>query len=70
MNQEEIQQFLIWLEENIKNARWEDCDESMHFYVGETYVGGWAGDARQFFIKQNDHVAKLLRMMDAANDQY
>lgn len=68
MTQNEIEEFLDWCEENIKGAHWEDCDESQHFYWGEHYIGGWAGDCRQFFIKQNDNTAKLLRMMDAAND--
>lgn len=68
MNQTEIKEFFDWAEEHIKDAHWEDCEESQHFYWGEVYLGGWAGDARQFFIKQSDELAKLLRMMDVFND--
>lgn len=67
MTQTEIIQFFEWAEENLSQFTVTECDESMHAYFNDTFIGGWAGDSRQYFIKHSDELAKLLRMFDAYN---
>lgn len=66
MNQRELSEFFGWCEENIKNFRVEDCDESRHFYIRDVRIGGWAGDSRQYFFEHSNIAAKAIRMMDAS----
>lgn len=65
MNQSELKEFFSWCEENIKTFNKEDCDESEHYYIKDTLIGGWAGDTRSFFYEHSNIFAKALRMMDA-----
>ena len=67
MNQQETQDLFVWAEENITSFKVEDCEESYHCYYNDTFVGGWAGDARSYFFKHNDDLARLIRMYDAFN---
>ncbi|MFZ3461425.1 hypothetical protein [Vibrio harveyi] len=69
MTQGEMQAFFDWASNNLLGFKIDDCEESEHYYLNEKFIGGWAGDARQYFIKHNDELAKALRMMDAANAQ-
>ena len=69
MNNQEAAQFFAWAEENLRGFEVEDCDESIHYYLNGVFVGGWAGDAREIFYKQNDELAKGLRMYSAYNAQ-
>lgn len=69
MTQTEMQEFFEWATENLRGFEVQDCDESDHYYLNDVFIGGYAGDRRQLFIKQNDELAKALRMMDAANAQ-
>lgn len=63
MNQNEIQDFLGWCTEHL-NVQVDDADESTHMHFGDHFVGGWAGDTRQFFLSDDDIVPKLIRMHD------
>lgn len=65
MNQDELKEFFTWCEDNIKNFNAEPCDESQHYYIKDTLIGGWAGDSCQFFFEHNNISVKALRMMDA-----
>ncbi|MGD8116954.1 hypothetical protein [Vibrio sp. TRT 29B02] len=67
MNESEARVFFEWAEEHLKGFTVEDCEESTHYYLNGVLVGGWAGDTRQTFYKQNDELAKGLRMFDAYN---
>ncbi len=65
MNQSEMKEFFLWCEENLKGFKQVDADESVHFYLNEECIGGWAGDRQEFFYEQSDKLAAALRMMDA-----
>jgi hypothetical protein len=61
MNQNEIQDFLGWCTEHL-NVKLSDADESSHMHFGDHFVGGWAGDTRQFFLSDADVVPKMIKM--------
>ncbi len=63
MNQGEIEDFLGWCTEHL-NVQVGDADESTHMHFGDCFVGGWAGDTRQFFLSDDDIVPKLIKMYD------
>ena len=65
MNQLEIKTLFEWAEMQLSTFESQDCEESIHCYFNDTYVGGWAGDTRAYFYKHNDDLAKLIRMFDA-----
>ena len=69
MSQSELQAFFEWCAEHMAGFEKHDCDESEHYYIGESRIGGWAGDRGQFFFDQNDVTARTLRMMDAFSSQ-
>ncbi len=48
MNQTEMEEFWRWCFEHTTIEQ-RGCDESDHFYLNGHYVGGWAGDCRQYF---------------------
>ena len=64
MNQTELDEFFCWAE-SVAGFETEDCDESEHYYFNNVMVGGWAGDCRQFFLKHNVQVCKLIALYDA-----
>lgn len=72
MNQQEIQMFFQWCDQNLDTFEAVNCDESDHYYINDVFVGGFAGDRRQFFIKHNDELANALTQMDKEvnNDEY
>ena len=65
MNQTELVELFQWADSTLVAFTVEDCCESEHYYFNSVFVGGWAGDRQQFFFKQNDDLAKLVRMFDA-----
>lgn len=67
MNQQEIQSLFAWATDSIVGFEVEDCEESYHCYYNGTFVGGWAGDSREYFFKHSDDLARLIRMYDAFN---
>lgn len=64
--QTELSEFFGWCESNLRQFYIESCDESNHFYLGDVYIGGWAGDTRQFYLIHSNECAAALRMMNAA----
>lgn len=64
MDQQEMCTFFNWCQNTLRDFNIKDCDESKHYYLKETRIGGWAGDARAYFFDQNDKMATALRMMD------
>lgn len=65
MNQTEMREFFQWCDVTLKQFTISDCDESEHYYLGDVFIGGWAGDRREFFYKHSDQLAQALRMFDA-----
>jgi hypothetical protein len=59
--QKEIQDFLFWCTEHL-NVQVGDADESTHMHFGDHFVGGWAGDTRQFFLSDDEVIPKMLAM--------
>ena len=42
-----------------------DADESKHFYLNDEFIGGWAGDTRDFFFENNDEFQFLKESYEA-----
>lgn len=67
MNQQELVNFWNWCFEHT-TLRSEPCDESVHYYMGNRYVGGWAGDERSFFINEGEVPNKMVAMYEVWRD--
>lgn len=61
MNNEECAEFLGWCTEHLQ-CDLNDCDESSHLYFNGEMIGGYAGDRREYFMEQNDTVARVFKM--------
>ncbi|RYU64295.1 hypothetical protein [Aliivibrio finisterrensis] len=59
--QAEMLIFFDWCKENVEGFEESDCDESFHYYVNDIMIGGWAGDAQQYFLKDDDKTKALLQ---------
>ncbi len=68
MDQSELKQFFTWAQDNVEGFTVEPCEESVHYYINDEYIGGYAGDRREYFFKHNDSsVAALNQMLAESN---
>lgn len=61
----DLEDLFIFAENNMLGFEVVDNDESKSFYLNEEFVGGYAGDRRNFFFENNDEFQFLKESYEA-----
>ncbi|ANO35578.1 hypothetical protein A6E01_20410 (plasmid) [Vibrio breoganii] len=58
---QDLPRFFDWCLENAEGFEAQDCDESLHYYNGDVFVGGFAGDTGSHFLADNEEAVQLFQ---------
>lgn len=61
LSQVSLNAFFAWVQFTLDELEIVQCDESTHYYVDNVFIGGFAGDRREFFVKDNETSNEALR---------
>ncbi|GLP95345.1 hypothetical protein [Paraferrimonas sedimenticola] len=65
----EQQTFIAWVSDNMSGSEWSYQDGTEFLHVNGQFIGGYITTMRSYFVAQNEHTARLMKLFKADKEQ-